>query len=161
MKLLSTFAFVTLTALSLGGTAQAKNFGEKLAAAYTAAGYENVTVTHQHGEWSVTGTLDGVTQSFTVDHKTGKPQPAGTKSHRHGGNDDGAGHDAGDDNGGHGADDGAGHDVGDDHGGHGADDGAGHDAGDDHGGNGGGHGGDDGADHDAGDDHGGHGGADD
>jgi hypothetical protein len=52
------------------------------------------------------------------------------------GGNDGPGHDAGDDHGGHGNDDGAGHDAWDDHGGHGGDDGAGHDAGDDHGGRG-------------------------
>lgn len=157
MKLLSTFAFVTLTALSLGGAAQAQNFGARLAQAYTAAGYENVTVTHAHGSWTVTGTRAGVTESFAIDHKSGKAKPTDVNGKgRHHGADDGAGHDVGDDHGGHGADDGAGHDVGDDHGGHGADDGADHDAGDDHGG----HGGDDGADHDAGDDHG-HSGSDD
>jgi hypothetical protein len=153
MKRIATFALVT--AISLAGAAQAQNFGAKLTQAYTAAGYENVTVTHAHGQWSVTATKAGVTQSFTVDRKTGHAAPAkaSTKS-RHGGADDGAGHDLNDDNGaGHhsGADDGAGHDLNDDNGaGHhsGGDDGAGHDAGDDHGGNGG----------EAGDDHGGHGG---
>ena len=61
-----------------------------------------------------------------------------TKGAQKGGDDDGANHDANDDNG----DDGDDHDEGDDHG----DD---HDAGDDHG--------DHGADHDAGDDNGGEG----
>src|SRR4051794_26832747 len=73
--------------------------------------------------------------SATVDDDTEIEchRSASTSSH---GDDDGPGHDTGDDHG----DDGPGHDVGDDHG----DDGPGHDVDDDHG--------DDGPGHDAGDD---------
>ena len=72
-----------------------------------------------------------------ADHGSDDSSQSSSVVQRHGhGNDDGPGHDAGDDHGhhGHGNDDGAGHDAGDDHGHHGNDDGAGHDAGDDHGG---------------------------
>jgi len=64
---------------------------------------------------------------------------SGNVSHRHGGDDDGAGHDAGDDHGrhGHDCDDNGNDDRSDDHGRHhgrGHDDGPNHDANDDHGG---------------------------
>ncbi len=139
MKLMTTLATV---ALLWAGAVKANDFGTAIETAYASAGYSNIVVQHQHGQWLVTGDLGGVTKTFLVDRETGVSTAIDQTAFVPG--EDGVGHDAGDDNG----VDGAGHDVGDDTG----VDGAGHDAGDDNA--------DEAAGHDAGDDHGGQGGED-
>lgn len=94
MKLMTTLATV---ALLWAGAVKANDFATAIEQAYAAAGYSNIVVSHENGDWLVTADLSGVTKTFLVNAETGSSTavdptlPVATA--------DGASQDAGDDNG--------------------------------------------------------------
>ena len=97
-------ATLTAAALIWGSTSFAAGYADVIEQAFVQAGYSNVQVNKERGQWLVSALMNGQVVNFVVDPTTGRS----SRSH-----DDGPLHDLNDDHGQHGA----GHDVGDDHGG--------------------------------------------
>lgn len=130
-RFLTTTAAAALLTLGLASGVFASGYEDTIRSAYEAAGYTQIDVRNANGQWLVTASKDGAEYHFIVDQTTGQSTQVMDDSAEAGLFDDDGSNDSADDStddAGQG-DDGAGHDAGDDNG----TDGAGHDAGDDSG----------------------------
>lgn len=72
---MKTMMTLTAAALLWGGVAFADAFSDNIATAYAQAGYANVSVKIENGQYIVVADKDGMTYSFVVDAKTGISTP--------------------------------------------------------------------------------------